>query len=550
MSILTTLYPPIINTFMPAFVNTSNAKVYFSLSEFNSIEQIMNAQITVVNQNTNLTVLDSTKYPSEIMLKEIQIDNTKADDKYYIEIENSDLQNGIFEIDNYYNIQIRFTLGGEEGASEISLNTPQQLDSWLAANLDYFSEWSRVCIIRAISQPTMSVSGFEIVDGHISWSMANSNFIGTLTFADNNENEILNNYRIKLYENNILVSESEKLYTDSYNNPNSFIYNFKYGFIVGNSYRFTIDYETNNLYSNSTSINFDVVQESGPEVDFSFSAKLDEENAKINLEIKRSEDKPLYTGGLIIRRTSSESNFTIWEDIYVIKNLSITKYKNILFDTTIKSGVWYLYALQQVDTNELRKAIKILKKPLMTIFDNIYLSTKDRQLKILFNPSVNSFKRNISETKIETIGSKYPFIFRNGAINYVEFPISGLISFQMDEDGMFITKEELYQNKDILKKYNKYNLEDNEDWPITEPNDFIYEKLFRDEVIKFLYDGKVKLFRSTTEGNFLIRLTNISLTPNETLGRMIWNFSATATEIDEDTVDNYEFYNIIDKRGN
>lgn len=165
MSNLITLYPPVINnTFMPAFVNNTNARVYFELPEFNSLSEIKNAQITVSNQNTNLTVLDRTKYPSEIMLKNVQVDNTRIDDKYYIEINPSDLQGEVFEIDNYYNVQIRFTAAA---ATDISLTTPQALDSWLAANLDNFSEWSRVCIIRAISQPTMTISGFEINDGHI-----------------------------------------------------------------------------------------------------------------------------------------------------------------------------------------------------------------------------------------------------------------------------------------------------------------------------------------------------------------------------------------------
>lgn len=545
MSELITLYPPVINTFMPAFVNTTTVKIYFALSSFNSLSEIKNAQITVTNQNTNLTVLDSTKYPSEIMLKTIQVDNTRADDKYYIEISPTDLQGGTFEIDGYYNIQIRFTAAT---ATDIALTTPQALDSWLAANLDKFSEWSRVCIIHPISQPTMVVSGYDIIDGHIVWSMANSNLLGTLTFAATDETEILNNYQIKLYSNNVLLSDSGKLYVDNYNNPNSFIYNFKYGFEVGESYTFTIDYETNSLYSNSTSVNFDVIQESGDEIDFSFMAKSDENNARIMIDIKRSEDKPSYTGKLVVRRTSSESNFTIWEDMHVINLVNTTKFKYKWFDKTIKSGIWYIYALQEVDNNNTRKSIKILKKPNMLIFDDIFLTTEEKQLKIQFNPSVNSFKRNISETKIETIGSQYPFIVRNGAIGYIEFPISGLISFQMDEDEVFITKEELYQNKNILKKYDKYNTEEMEDWPITDANDFVYEKLFRDKVIDFLYDGEVKLFRSPTEGNYLVRLTDVSFTPNATLGRMIWTFSATATQIDEDTVDNYELYGIIADR--
>jgi hypothetical protein len=39
--------------------------------------------------------------------------------------------------------------------------------------------------------------------------------------------------------------------------------------------------------------------------------------------------------------------------------------------------------------------------------------------------------------------------------------------------------------------------------------------------MEFLYDGQVKLFRSPTEGNYLIRLTDVSFSPNEQLGRMI-----------------------------
>lgn len=546
MSVLTTLYPPRMESFMPAFVYNTTVKVYFGLSEFNSFSEIANAQITVTNQNTNLSVLDKTKYPSEIMLKEIQTDNTRADDKYYIEINTNDIENG-FSIDEYYNVQIRFT---STEAGEISLSTPQALDSWLTTNLDYFSEWSRVCIIRAISLPTMTVSGYDIQDGHIIWSMSNSNLLGTLNFSSDEETEQLKSYQVKLFdENNLLLTDSGILYSDNYNNPNSFIYNFKYGFEVGKSYSFTINYETNNLYTNSTSITFDVIEEPGEDLDFSFGSKIDEENARVDIDIKRSEDKPSFTGKIIIRRTSSESNFTIWEDMHVINLNNITKYKYEWFDETIKSGVWYNYAIQAATSAGLRQDIKISKKPIMMIFDDVFLTTKDRQLKIKFNPSINSFKKNISETKIETIGSKYPFFRRNGAIGYVEFPISGLISFQMDESQAFITKEELYLNKNILKRYDKYNTENMENWPITEANDFVYEKLFRDKVMEFLYDGQVKLFRSPTEGNYLIRLTDVSFSPNEQLGRMIWSFSATASEIDEDTVDNYEKYDIITERG-
>jgi hypothetical protein len=62
---------------------------------------------------------------------------------------------------------------------------------------------------------------------------------------------------------------------------------------------------------------------------------------------------------------------------------------------------------------------------------------------------MNNFKTDLLEAKIDTIGSKYPFIFRNGNVAYKEFPISGLISYLADEEGLFINNKERF--KDIYR---------------------------------------------------------------------------------------------------
>jgi hypothetical protein len=71
-------------------------------------------------------------------------------------------------------------------------------------------------------------------------------------------------------------------------------------------------------------------------------------------------------------------------------------------------------------------------------FEDIFLTDGERQLRIQYNPKVSSYKTNILENKVETIGSKFPFVFRNGSVNYKEFPISGLISMQMDKEETFM----------------------------------------------------------------------------------------------------------------
>lgn len=144
MAEITTLYPPIVDTYMPAFLIKSEdeekniCKVYFSLSSFNSLSQIVNAQVSVRSQYTNLSVLNKDYYPSEIKLTQIKVDESiDGDNKYYIEIYPSDIIDGNFEYDLYYKVQIRFT--GIEATAQ-SLNIPQSLDSWLANNLQFFSE--------------------------------------------------------------------------------------------------------------------------------------------------------------------------------------------------------------------------------------------------------------------------------------------------------------------------------------------------------------------------------------------------------------------------
>ena len=102
----TYLYPPIIDTYMPAFILGNTCRVYFSISAYNKIEDIAFAQVTVRNQYTNASVLDDSNYPSEIKLTRIKIDTDKKDDCYYIELEPEDFKENV-DYDNYYKVQIK-----------------------------------------------------------------------------------------------------------------------------------------------------------------------------------------------------------------------------------------------------------------------------------------------------------------------------------------------------------------------------------------------------------------------------------------------------------
>ena len=243
------------------------------------------------------------------MLTDIKTDLTRvSDNKYYIEIKTSDIEEG-FQINQYYKVQIRFTAAN---ATDISLDTPQAIDSWLAANLSNFSEWSTVCLVRGISIPSLSISGFDISADTTLWSLNNVDVVGRLTYADSAETDTLKSYQIKLYDiNNQLLSDSGIIYSNTYSNINEFNYTFEYAFNEGESYYFTFEYETANMYTESNTYEFIVVQEDADKLEAILTVTLDNINGCVILNVKSKDDDDSFVGNITIRRASSESNFTI-----------------------------------------------------------------------------------------------------------------------------------------------------------------------------------------------------------------------------------------------
>jgi capsule polysaccharide modification protein KpsS len=71
----------------------------------------------------------------------------------------------------------------------------------------------------------------------------------------------------------------------------------------------------------------------------------------------------------------------------------------------------------------------------------------------------------------------------------------------------------------------------------------IFEKHMREQAMEFLSNGKLKLLRSAGEGNMIVHLSNITFTPNKTLGDKVYDFSATVTEAHKLSKENLKKYN-------
>ena len=535
------LYPPIFKkAYMPAFNINEGCRIYFSLSVYNSINDINPnlIQISVQNQNTNYSALNLEYYPAGIKTVSLQIDeNRTSQDKYYVIINNNDLATEKFISGDIYKVQVRFT------NNSTSMNSDSKVtETWLNNNIQNFSEWSQVVLIKGITEPILSLNDFSKQLDDESFALQDIYVSGKINI-NIEDNEYLKKYRIRIYDNsNILKEDSGEIYTNSYNHNNGINYKIKYNLEDDQKYILKVFFQTNNLYEKEEEFPFQLklVQYAVLDSTIRIAAQGDNKSGRVKINITSDNSIDQLSTNFVLRRSSSKQNFEYWEDIYTF----LADFGQVLnitwFDDTVQSGVWYKYSIQQRNEQGFRSNFLQTGSPVMVVFEDIFLIDNQQKLTVRFDPQVNNYSHVVSETLTQTIGSKYPFIRRNGNVDYRTFSLNGTITAFMDvrENGMKASRQDLYKNslEDYRSFYNANRIDNF--------NDSIYERDFRQKVIEFLYRNTVKLYKSTTEGNMLVKLMNISFTPNNTLSRHIYSFTCTVQQVDEFNLQNCDKYGI------
>jgi len=576
-----TLYPPLVNSFEPAFVAGSNSslRVYFSLSSLSNIPVgtglTVHAQIYrqdgVKVLNTVNDTINKRYRATGIILNLVPTKSDVNDNYYYVTINNSDLKSAVTLggttykgwIPGWiYKIQLRLSLDTYD-----PLVYPKQ-EAWLQEFSSNFSEWSTICYTKAISPMALKIPIFNYDSGDTTstydedtvYTIPNMEFFGTLESKVPEANEDFEYITLSLYLNDTLVEESGEIYKMEQSNS-YFSYLFKTNFQDSIQYTLYVNYKTENEYVPSAPIKFNfLVKNLATEtinaqlvtIDGNHQSILDdlttldeeEDEGRIALKIYSPSSNP-WSGNICIRRASQEDNFATWEDIkiFTVKEKNLNDI-DLIYDYTIQSGVWYKYGIQSIDKDGIRGVLVEISEPIQRLFNySFILGQDDKQLKLQFNNTMSSFKYQKYDSKVDTIGSKYPFISRNAAVDYRTFPLGALISFNMDENNTFLAKgkKDIYKYNDIVTLYEDHALETGR-----RQYDYTYERDFRKLVLDFLQDGKPKLFKSPTEGNIIVRLMDINCTPDQSLDRMIYSVTANADEIADNTMLNYlkyGFYN-------
>ena len=502
------LFPPIIEGSIPAFYTengTSILTVPFSMNRAVSPAQVSNIimKIKTVQNNT---------YIQDIEAVEIQVRNIP----YYAKFDLSNIINKL-KVGQFYKVQIAYMDKNNE--------------------VGYYST---VGVVKYTTKPTVSIYNLQsggILNTHL------YDYMGEYSQENGDTTEIVNTYQFQVWNSdNELIADSGQILHNSTTDENEYYScdNWLLSQDLMPNKRYFIQYTitTNNGLIVKTP-RYRIMQKTSihPELEASLNVELNFENGYIDVNLIGTKDKygteTPVTGAFLLSRASQDTNYTIWEEMHRFKFQAQNPTRWLFRDFTIEQGKTYQYSIQQYNDNGLYSN-RMLSNKIYADFEHAFLYDGEKQLKIKYNPKVSSFKPTVMETKIDTIGSKYPFIFRNGRVYYREFPISGLISYFSDEDNLFIDKEELQLVEKTTFLTGK-NIKS--------------ERAFKMKVLEWLTNGEPKVFRSPGEGNFIVRLMNCSLSPSDPTGRMLHTFNCTAYEIADfnyKELNNYGFISLAD----
>lgn len=548
------LYPPIINGTIPAFCGTTIV-VPFSMNRAVSRSEVSGFKLQIKDVLGNiLGVFEDTK---------------NYDKDFSRAIFNCNID---FNIGSYYKLQLAYM--GTDGT------------------VGYYST---VGVAKYTNKPEIFIEGMKTgaLNPHT------YNYVGVFRQEGSNKDmtEKMYSSRLVIKENSrneIVYDSGEVLHnitedSSPYEQKESFLFSRDLDDALIYSARFYVK-TTNNLILKSGdeyigSPKYKITQQrSIPSAfDFSLNAELDFDEAFIKLTFS-SESEENIGGKFVISRAASNNNF-YWEKLKTCSfgNLNPSDFE--LRDYLIEQGVTYKYSIQQSNGSNLLSQ-RICSEEIYADYEDAFLYDGKTQLKIRYNPKVSTYKLNVQDAKVDTIGSKYPFIFRGAYTHYKEFAISGLISYQSDPAELFMAKQDLglkqkvlskdyYVNNDTeklqeyllnIKKASEAENDENREMflaiaaaakaehekraekkTLTEvlyekQNDLTNiniaaERIFKNNVLEWLNNGGTKIFKTPSEGIYLVRLMNCSMTPTDSLGRMLHTFSATAYEIGEYSLD-------------
>lgn len=475
--------PPIVETYVSAVTkntNNTNNTIYIPVKHPANIPTSPSMQAIVIDAETNISIVTSgIPVDGETVISATPSNGIVA------------LTSGFDTLsqNKFYKIHLRYAK--------------------LQGGIHSYSEWSSPSYVKCIGIPNVSITNLNYPLFTVKFSFPSGN---TETFKS---------YKITIKKGTPL-SSSSIVYEggwETLNGASSINVDKEILPVLSqvDTYWVTVDYQTQNGYSNSISEDFALPSLST--------------NKSLTMNIKNFANEITLTTGFtantaiqIRKRKAEEREWSMVKN----KNLSTSK---VEYDTLIEDGIQYIYEIVQSGS---RQEFTYVPK-----FAGTLLIDKDNIFYIEYNAKVSGFKYNLTEVVTPTLGAQFPFVRKSGNTKYRTFNIEGIISWL----GI---KNDTYNISDSISATARNNFtyvidlpEDNYQKYLTKEN--------KNKVIEFLLNGKPKLFKSSGEGLAIVSLTGVGFSPNEQLGREVYSFSAVATEIAKCTYENCIKYNLMEE---
>ena len=202
---------------------------------------IKSIHVTVTKQSTGMSVVNKNDAGNRFRKTKIIIINSglkpssEDDNLYEVDINNDDIEGG-WTPGWIYKIQVRLSTVAYSSTDANGKIVGQS--DWLAANENYFSEWSTVCVVKAIGENRILIPVLNGYDSSVNQNNANADkiysvstntidFIGYYSNVNTNNvplDEYLYSYRVRLLDSLGIKTyeDSGVIYTDKYDNLNTF----------------------------------------------------------------------------------------------------------------------------------------------------------------------------------------------------------------------------------------------------------------------------------------------------------------------------------------
>lgn len=260
-------------------------------------------------------------------------------------------------------------------------------------------------------------------------------------------------------------------------------------------------------------------------------------------------DRSRVISEVAILRSALGENLLSWEEVTRIKATSLKG--ATLHDYFIENGGYYRYALQPIMADGSKGSITGFYDVVTTLEGFWLLGQEDMQFSFIYDGKIDSINYVKPTAFIETIASRYPYAVRSTETDYRRFNFSGKLTYHQDTQRLLtsntytqaVSPQSTNPIGFVELKYGDEMLLECQNDLSQMQDGMVMQRIWRHKLLDWLGDGRPKILKSEAEGNMLVMIDDIQVSPVHTVYGLIADFSCSMIEIgkvDEETLQRFK----------